>query len=217
MYFSFSCYINNTPTTELCVLLKERNNEKLFGNDYLFVSISSGWASAGVYVWNGTGRGESTYYSLSAVLVQPKQSELWAGYNLCRIARGELLICRRADLWTATLIGFLIFQAIWQYQTWSLSFAPLIGTTVTRGAWHPLSAHRREDSRKKKRKGARRGEIKACSAKGDWRAWDGKVALMVRSVVLYGAEADSVLLMGYHPQRQGGKVQAAEIKAVTSD
>lgn len=35
------------------------------------------------------------------------------------------------------------------------------------------------------------------------------------SVVLYGAEA--VLLMGYHPERQGGKLQAAEIKAVTSD
>lgn len=37
------------------------------------------------------------------------------------------------------------------------------------------------------------------------------------SAVLYGAEAETVLLMGYHPQRQGGKVQAAEIKAVTSD
>ena len=31
------------------------------------------------------------------------------------------------------------------------------------------------------------------------------------SVALYGAEAEAALLMGYHPQRQGGKVQAAEI------
>ena len=32
-------------------------------------------------------------------------------------------------------------------------------------------------------------------------------------VALYraGAEAEASLLMGYHPQRQGGKVQAAEI------
>lgn len=44
-----------------------------------------------------------------------------------------------------------------------------------------------------------------------------KFALIVRtwSAVLYKAEA--VLLMGYHPQRQGGKVQAVEIKAVTAD
>lgn len=31
------------------------------------------------------------------------------------------------------------------------------------------------------------------------------------SVVLYRVEADAGLLMGYHPQRRGGKVQAAEI------
>lgn len=37
------------------------------------------------------------------------------------------------------------------------------------------------------------------------------------SVVLYGAEAEAALLMGYHPQRRGGKVQAVEIKAVTAD
>lgn len=61
--------------TEPCVLLKERNKEKLFGND-LFISVSSGWAGAEVYIWNGTERGESTYYSLSAALVEPKQSEL---------------------------------------------------------------------------------------------------------------------------------------------
>lgn len=37
------------------------------------------------------------------------------------------------------------------------------------------------------------------------------------SVALYASQAEAALLMGYHPQRQGGKVQAAEIKAVTSD
>lgn len=48
-------------------------------------------------------------------------SAKWAvnRYNLSRIARGGLLICRRADPRAEPLIGFLIFQAIWQYQTWS--------------------------------------------------------------------------------------------------
>lgn len=46
-----------------------------------------------------------------------------------QIARGGLLICRGVDPGTAPLIGFLIFQAIWQYQTWSLSLGAVIGST----------------------------------------------------------------------------------------
>lgn len=60
------------------------------------------------------------------VLITHKRSAIslsakWAvnRYNLSRIARGGLLICRRADPRAEPLIGFLIFQAIWQYQTWS--------------------------------------------------------------------------------------------------
>jgi len=49
--------------------------EKLFGND-LFIFISSSCTGTEAYIWNGTQRGESTYYSLSAVPLQPKQSEL---------------------------------------------------------------------------------------------------------------------------------------------
>lgn len=45
--------------------------------------------------------------------------------------------------------------------------------------------------------------------------WKFPLIARTLSVVLYKAEA--VLLMGYHPQRQGGKVQAVEIKAVTAD
>lgn len=51
-------------------------------------------------------------------------------------------------------------------------------------------------------------------AKGDWRAWGWKFCLNSEERKYCTGAA---LLMGYHPQRQGGKVQAAEIKAVTCD
>lgn len=88
-------------------------------------------ASEEVYIWSKSWAGK--------LLLLPKCCGVaswakWAvkGYNLCRIARGGLLICREVDPCTAPLIGFLIFQAIWQYQTWSLSFATVIAGTVTR-------------------------------------------------------------------------------------
>lgn len=65
-----------------------------------------------------------------------------------------------------------------------------------------------EDSRKKKAKRSKKKEIKACRP-NEIGGLGMEIFLNSEdlSVVLYGA----VLLMGYHPQRQGGKVQAAEI------
>lgn len=44
--------------------------------DGLFIFIFSDGAGTPAFMWNGTVRGVSTYYSLSAVQLQPKQSEL---------------------------------------------------------------------------------------------------------------------------------------------
>lgn len=64
-------------------------------------------------------------------------------------------------------------------------------------------------------KGARSGN-KSMQAKSlEGLGWKFVLIARTLSVVLYQAEA--VLLMGYHPQRRGGKVQAVEIKAVTAD
>lgn len=111
----------------------------------------------------------------------------WAvnGYNLCRMARGELLICRRADLWTATLIGFLIFQAIWQYQTGSVSFVWLIGTTVTGRvpAFSTLFRRGWTAERKDKKRVQKEGSKSRQGGSLDGLAW--KYALMVRRRVWY--------------------------------
>ena len=62
---------------------------------------------------------------------------------------------------------------------------------------------RTAEKEKSGKKGARRegGNKSMQGAKGDWRAWDGNFALIVRSVVLYGACA----VDGIPPSETGRK------------